>query len=269
MKKTSLTSSPPKFETPSTQLCLLCAFSGLQYLSLKVCGFDRRLDGKIFWPLQSSCCLMFLKLYDVLWNTLLYIHFVNYEKAFDSLDWLKLLRRPQKPVCLIHNKGMPCREIHSARETIQFCSSWLMTGSWSLLPAVRGIQWTLCGWPWAPVIIPAQHQQQSCLAWCCAAFMCLSSTMDKKMEQMVMWRPEKSSTFVRISSGAPRRSANTPSCVSLSTESWLLMQWRQEAPQDSQGRGQISKAYVSRGKIGLRYSFGHKLQKNKLIHIFN
>lgn len=57
-----------------------------------------------------------LKLYDVLWNTLLYIHFVNYEKAFDSLDWLKLLRHPQKPVCLIHNKGMPCRVVHSARE---------------------------------------------------------------------------------------------------------------------------------------------------------
>lgn len=113
---------------------------------------------------------------------------------------------------------MLCRVIHSARETEEwdnpFRLFWLMTGSWSLLPAVRGIQWTLCGWPWAPVIIPTQHQQQrTCLAWCCAAFMCLSSTMDKKVGQIVMWRAEKSSTFVRISSEAPRRSANTPSCI--------------------------------------------------------
>jgi hypothetical protein len=62
------------------------------------------------------------------WNSPLYINFVDYEKAFDSLDremlW-KLLRHygvPQKFVKLIRNsyEGMSCRVVHGGQLTESF-----------------------------------------------------------------------------------------------------------------------------------------------------
>ena len=62
------------------------------------------------------------------WNSPLYANFVDYEKAFDSLDreslW-KLLRRygaPMKVVNLIRNsyEGLSCRMVHEGRLTEKF-----------------------------------------------------------------------------------------------------------------------------------------------------
>ena len=62
------------------------------------------------------------------WKTSLYVNFIDYEKAFDSLDrqtlW-KLLKNygvPDKFVNLIRNQyqGMTCREVHGQQLTYAF-----------------------------------------------------------------------------------------------------------------------------------------------------
>ena len=103
------------------------------------------------------------------WNSSLYINFVDYEKAFDSVDretlW-KLLRHygvPQKLVTLIKNsyEGMTCRVIHQGQLTDSFpvrtgvrqgCLLspflFLLAIDWIMKTATtqkrNGIQWTLC-----------------------------------------------------------------------------------------------------------------------------
>ena len=62
------------------------------------------------------------------WNTSLYVNFVDYENAFDSLDretlW-KILRHYGVPVKLVNMikhsyEGMPCRVIHDGQLTENF-----------------------------------------------------------------------------------------------------------------------------------------------------
>ncbi|XP_073695611.1 uncharacterized protein [Garra rufa] len=102
------------------------------------------------------------------WNTPLYINFVDYEKAFDSVDrgtlW-KLLRHygiPAKVVNLIKSsyEGITCRVIHKGQLTNSFqvktgvrqgCllspSLFLIAIDWIMMTTTRerrtGIQWTL------------------------------------------------------------------------------------------------------------------------------
>jgi hypothetical protein len=102
------------------------------------------------------------------WNSPLYINFVDYEKAFDSLDrqtlW-KLLRHygvPQKFVSLIQNsyEGMSCRVVHDGQLTERFNVKTGVRQSCLLSPCLfllaidwimktitkgkrNGIQWTL------------------------------------------------------------------------------------------------------------------------------
>ena len=102
------------------------------------------------------------------WNSPLYINFIDYEKAFDSVDreslW-KLLRHygiPEKMVNLIRNSysGMSCRVVHEGQLTNSFqvrtgvrqgCLLspflFLLTIDWIMKTSTRerrnGIQWTL------------------------------------------------------------------------------------------------------------------------------
>jgi len=102
------------------------------------------------------------------WNTSLYINFVDYEKAFDSVDrntmW-KLLRHygvPGKLVTLIRNsyEGMTCRVVHGGQLTSSFTVRtgvrqgcllspflFLLVIDWAMKVSTEhqrnGIQWTL------------------------------------------------------------------------------------------------------------------------------
>ncbi|VDP55115.1 unnamed protein product [Schistosoma margrebowiei] len=101
------------------------------------------------------------------WNSSLYINFIDYEKAFDSVDrttlW-KLLRHygvPQKTVYIIRNSydGLNCKIVHGGQLTKSFevkisvrqscllspflfllVIDWIMKTSTS--EGKRGIQWT-------------------------------------------------------------------------------------------------------------------------------
>ena len=103
------------------------------------------------------------------WNSPLYVNFVDYEKAFDSLDrdtlW-KLLRHygvPTKLVNLIRNsyEGLSCRVVHEGQLTEKFevktrvrqgclLSPFLFILAIDWIPRAvtnqkrNGIQWTLC-----------------------------------------------------------------------------------------------------------------------------
>jgi hypothetical protein len=102
------------------------------------------------------------------WNSSLYINFVDYEKAFDSVDretlW-KLLRHygvPTKLVTLIKNsyQGMTCRVVHEGQLTDSFTVEtgvrqgcllspflFLLVIDWTMRTSTanrrNGIQWTL------------------------------------------------------------------------------------------------------------------------------
>ena len=63
------------------------------------------------------------------WNSSLYVNFVDYEKAFDSLDretlWELIMRHyaiPEKFLILIHNiyEGMTCKAIHADKISTGF-----------------------------------------------------------------------------------------------------------------------------------------------------
>ncbi|VDO84135.1 unnamed protein product [Schistosoma margrebowiei] len=101
------------------------------------------------------------------WNLLLYINFIDYEKAFDNVDRItlwKLLRHygvPQKIVNIIRNSydGLNCKIVHGGQLTKSFevktgvrqgclfspflfllVIDWIMKTSTS--EGKRGIQWT-------------------------------------------------------------------------------------------------------------------------------
>ena len=102
------------------------------------------------------------------WNSSLYINFVDYEKAFDSVDretlW-KVLRHygvPKKLVNMIKNfyEGMSCRVIHEGQLTKNFevrpgvrqgCLlspfHFILVKDWVMKTATKekrnGIQWTM------------------------------------------------------------------------------------------------------------------------------
>ena len=109
------------------------------------------------------------------WDSCLYIHFVDYEKAFDSLDrdtlW-KLLQHygiPDKLTSLIRNsfEDMACRVIHAGQLTDSFMvktgvRQWCLLSPFLFLLAIdwimkkttkyrrNGIQWT----PWSQLEDP-------------------------------------------------------------------------------------------------------------------
>ncbi|VDP44356.1 unnamed protein product [Schistosoma curassoni] len=86
------------------------------------------------------------------WNSSLYINFIDYEKAFDSVDRTSLRRLlryygvPQKIINIIHHSydGLNCKIVHGGQLTDSFdvktVIDWIMKTSTS--EGKHGIQWT-------------------------------------------------------------------------------------------------------------------------------